>query len=159
MNHEFHDKHDINILSYEYIRGLVEGEGCFTFCPGYRKAIGKYKIPTFTIALHERDFSLLQKLKYTLGLKNKIYIHQPKSNDGYNRGPKAILMVRDFQQLKDIIIPLFYKKLNGYKNQQFMEWLERIGQNPDVSNRYKALYRIYKFGIYDQPKFMEKYKN
>lgn len=40
-----------------------------------------------------------------------------------------------------------------------MEWLEETGRNPDVSDRYKALYRIYKFGIYDQPKFLNKFND
>lgn len=163
MNQKFHNKQwqqETSLLSYDYIRGLIEGEGCFTFCQGYRKPNGsKYKIPTFCIGLHERDFELLKLMKDRLNLKSSIYIQSPYNKDGYNRGKRACLMVRDFHELKDIIIPLFYRKLKGNKGKQFTAWLEKIGQDQDVSNRYKALYRIYKFGIYDQPKFLDKYKN
>ena len=51
-----------NKLTYEYIRGLVEGEGCFSFCK-----IGKYhKIPAFTIDMNERDGELLHFVRDTM---------------------------------------------------------------------------------------------
>jgi hypothetical protein len=146
FNHETKDQK----LSYDYIRGLVDGEGCFSFHTGSRRANGrKYKIPTFVIAMNERDRNLIEKVKNTLGLKNKIYSHAPWLGDGYRRGPRAVLYVRDIEQLKNIIIPLFYKKLHGYKGRQFIEWLEKIGSDPDVSVGFKTLYRLYKIGIYD----------
>ncbi len=41
-------------LSYEYIRGLVEGEGCFTFYPTTKKKDGSYsKITAFVIGMHD----------------------------------------------------------------------------------------------------------
>lgn len=148
-------------LSYEYVRGLAEGEGCFTFYPGYKKVDGnKYKLPTFVIAMHERDSELILMVKNALGLRNKIYIRKPSMKDGYSRGNVAVLVVREFDQLKDIIIPFFYKKLKGYKGKQFIEWLEKIGSDPNISDRYKSLYRLYKWGMYDGlPKFTEKFKN
>ncbi len=148
-------------LSYEYIRGLIEGEGCFTFYPGGKRKNGsKYKIPTFVIAMNERDRELLLMIKRTLRLRNPIYTRQQSSKDGYKRGGVSVLVIREFDQLKNIIIPLFYKKLKGYKGIQFMEWLEKIGSDSDISDRFKSLYRLYKWGMYDKlPKFTEKFKD
>lgn len=117
-----------NPLSYEYVRGLVDGEGCFTFCTNTRRMpdgrVVKYKVPTFSISMHERDEYLLELVRDTLKLKNKIYNYELKNmGDGWKRGGKTILIVREFESLKDMIIPLFYKKLRGNKGIQFAEWL------------------------------------
>lgn len=164
MEQKFVDKQikqNLPTISYEYIRGLVEGEGCFTFYPGWKKKNGiKIKIPAFVIAMHERDLKLFLMIKNALGLRNRIYFRKPSIKDGYKRGNTVVLVVREFDQLKDIIIPFFYKKLKGYKGAQFMEWMEKIGTDPNISNRYKSLYRLYKWGIYDKlPKFTEKFKD
>lgn len=145
-------------LSYEYIRGLIEGEGCFTFHPGWTRSNGrKSRFPAFALSMHERDKELIEMVRNTLGLKNKVYIQNSYQKDGYKRGRKATLVVRDFEQLKNIIIPLFHKKLKGYKSKQFIFWLEKIGNDSDISDRYKSLHRIYKWGIYDEPKFINKF--
>ena len=102
-----------------------------------------------------------------MGLKNKLYCRIPRVNiqnaktgKKYLSERQAILVVRDFEQLRDIIIPFFYKKLAGYKGIQFMEWLGRIGTDPGISDRFKSLFRLYKLGVYDNdPKFTEKFKN
>ncbi|PIV31710.1 hypothetical protein COS33_01785 [Candidatus Wolfebacteria bacterium CG02_land_8_20_14_3_00_37_12] len=154
-------------ISNEYIRGLVEGEGSFTFSTTRKKVDGtRYKLPAFVISLHIRDKHLLQMIRDKLGLKSKIYykipmvnIQNAKTGVKYLSERQAILVVRDFQQLKDIIIPFFYKRLRGYKSVQFIEWLEKIGSDPNVSDRFKSLYRLYKWGMYDKlPKFTEKFK-
>lgn len=128
-------------LSPDYIRGLVEGEGCFTFCTIPQKnADGKrLRIPTFVIQMHEHDLELIQKLKDYWGLRNKIYICKAYTADGYNRNSTARLMVRDFLSLKNIIIPFFNEKLIGYKRIQFNEWLLKIKNDPDVYPKYKNL--------------------
>lgn len=157
-------------LSNEYIRGLVEGEGCFTFHTSRRKTNDgdkKYKLPAFVISLNIRDKDLLVAVRDKLELKSKIYYRVPRINiqnaqngNKYLSERQAILVVRDFKQLKDIIIPFFYKKLNGYKGEQFMVWLEKIGNDPDVSDRFKSLYRLYRWGMYDKlPKFTDKFKD
>ncbi len=154
-------------ISNEYIRGLVEGEGSFTFSTTRKRVDGtRYKLPAFVISLHIRDKYLLEMIRDKIGLKNKIYYRVPrvaiqnaKSGKKYLSERQAILVVRDFQQLKNNIIPFFYKKLYGHKGIQFMEWLEKIGSDPGVSDRFKSLYRLYKWGIYDKnPKFTEKFK-
>lgn len=155
------------LLSYEYIRGLIEGEGTFTFHSGWKRANGrKSKIPAFSISMHIRDKELITKIRDGMGLKSKIYFRAPRENitntktkKEYTSERQAILVVRDFIQLKDIIIPFFHRKLRGFKRKQFEEWLERIGSDPDISDKYKSLYRLYKWGMYDTyPKFIEKFR-
>lgn len=155
-------------ISNEYIRGLVEGEGSFTFHTTSKRADGtRYKLPAFVISLHTRDKYLLEMVRDKLGLKSKIYnrvprvnIQNAKTGVKYLSERQAILAVRDFEQLKDIIIPFFYKRLKGYKGKQFVEWLEKIGSDPGISDRFKSLYRLYKWGVYDKlPKFTEKFKD
>ncbi len=145
-------------LSYNYIRGLVEGEGTFTFCTttGWRGK--KAKVPAFQLRMHIRDKELIEAVRDFLGLKNKIYIYHYPGKDGAKRGPQVMLIVREFNNLKDIIIPLFYKKLIGHKNKQFMEWLEKIGSDPAIPDSFKSLYRLYKWGVYNEnPKFTQKF--
>jgi len=127
--------HDTQMMeiSNDYIRGLVEGGGSFTFSTTRKRVDGtRYKLPAFVISLHIRDKNLLQMIRDKLGLKSKIYYKVPgvniqnaKTGAKYLSARQAILIVRDFKQLKDIIIPFFYKKLKGYKGRQFMEWLEK----------------------------------
>lgn len=155
-------------ISNEYIRGLVEGEGSFTFSTTSKRADGtRYKLPMFAVSLHIRDKRLIEIIRDKIGLKNKIYYRTPriaiqnaKNGKKYLSERQAILIVRDFQQLKNNIIPFFYNKLKGYKGVQFTEWLEKIGSDNGVSDRFKALYRLYKWGMYDKfPKFTEKFKD
>lgn len=147
-------------LSFEYIRGFVEGEGCFTFSTtkNMKKLpngnIVRTKVPAFAIGIHERDEDLLCLIRDTLKLKNRVYNHKSFQGDGHKRARKAFLIVREFGQLKNIVVPLFYKKLRGNKGKQFEEWLEKIGNDPAVSENFKFIYKIYKAGFYDKnPRF------
>lgn len=128
-------------LSPDYIMGLVEGEGCFTFCtiPQKNSAGKRFKIPTFVIQMHERDQELIKKLRDYWGLKNKIYICKAYTADGFNRNGTARLMIRDFLSLKNIIIPFFSGRLIGYKGIQFNNWLLKIKADPDIYPKYQNL--------------------
>ena len=140
-------------LSNEYIRGLIEGEGCFTFCS---VAFGGNKklLPAFVLAMSSQDEDLIKKVRDSLGLRNKVYSYKARERkDGYKRQGMAMFLVRDVGQIKNIIVPLFYKKLNGYKAKQFELWMERIKSDPLVPESYKFIYRIYKSGFYDKGKF------
>jgi len=144
-------------LSYEYIRGLVEGEGCFTFCSQSLKrdykgrTVLRTKIPAFTLSMSQRDNELLGCVKETLGLRNKIYSYPPRIDKfSHNRKGMSLLIIRDVGQLKNVIVPLFYKKLNGNKAKQFENWLENIGLDPDVPKQYKLIHKLYKFGYFDR---------
>lgn len=142
-----------NRLSFDYIRGLVEAEGTFTFSTSYKY---RRKVPAFALKMHIRDKALLEKVRDTLGLKNKIYEYSYQRKDGSIRSPEAMLIVREIGRLKNIIVPLFYKKLKGYKGKQFEEWMEKIGRDPAIPENYKFIYTIYKAGFYDRnPKFMD----
>ncbi len=134
------------MISYDYIRGLVEGEGTFTFSTN---RAARRKIPAFAIKMHHRDKKLLEEIRNTLRLKNKIYIYNHQRNDGSVRAPQAMLIVRELDQLKDIIIPFFYKKLFGNKAKQFNEWIEKIWRDPDVPHSYKIIYKYHEWGRYD----------
>lgn len=140
-------------MSYDYIRGLTDGEGCFSFhtvnrVNKYGKKITK-RMPAFAISMNERDRILLEKVRRTLKLRKPLYSLKSFKGDGYNRGDYATLLVRNFGELKNIIVPLFYKKLIGYKALQFENWIERIGNDKSVMERYNLIYRIYKKGFYE----------
>jgi LAGLIDADG endonuclease len=140
-------------LTYEYIRGLVDGEGTFTFSTSHKL---NRKVPAFSIKMHVRDKQLLEMVRDTMGLRNKIYEYNHQGKDGANRGPQAMLIVREFGQLKNIIVPFFYKRLKGDKGRQFNEWLEKIGDDPEVPESYRFIYKIYKAGFYDKnPKYWD----
>lgn len=140
-------------LTNDYIRGLVDGEGCFTFYTGKIVRNGmteKIRIPAFAISMHERDKELIQAVRDHFGIKNAVYTFRPYLRDGCKRGSKATLVIREFGRLKNVIIPFFYKKLKGYKAKQFESWLERMGADPLVPESYKLLYRLHKSGYYDK---------
>lgn len=137
-------------ISYEYIRGLVDGEGCFTFYPAKVGSV-KYKIPAFVLAMSERDADLLRLVADKLGVKSKIYVYPPrKRRDGYKRQGMAVLIIRSIGQIKNVIVPLFYKKLHGYKGKQFEAWIEQMGNDEAVSNRFRLVHKLYKVGFYDK---------
>ncbi len=143
-------------LSNDYIRGLVDGEGCFTFYPHKTKKAGgiflNEKIPAFVIAMHARDRWLILETAEFLGVNSNIYIYKPYVKDGAKRGHSVKFIVRSAIELKEIIVPFFYKKLAGHKGKQFFEWLEKIGNDPEVPVRYKTIYDLYKSGFWDNEK-------
>jgi hypothetical protein len=134
-------------INADYIRGLAEGEGCFTFC----KTKSGY-LPTFSIGMHIRDQHLLIKVADYWGIDNEVYTYEAyKAKDGFKRGATARLLVRDLPSLKGVIIPFFYKKLIGNKSIQFEEWIERIGNDPQVPMRFKVIHELYHSGFWDKP--------
>ena len=163
----FHDKQLIKMeemiekepLSYEYIRGLIEVRGSFTFSTKTRRLsngeVKRSKIPAFIIKMHEKDEALLLRVRNTLDLPNKVYNYQQSTKDGYNRSRKTFLIVREIGSLKNIIIPLLYNRLIGYKRVQFDEWLEKIRSDSMVPENYDILYRLHENGYYaSNPRFL-----
>ena len=139
----------------DYIVWLINSHGYFGFTSS---GLYRNKTPTFQLKMIARNTKSLEQIRDYLGLRNKIYKYH-SGKDKSKREPQAILIVRDFQQLKDIIIPFFHKKLIGHKRAQFIKWIEEISKDPDISDRFKSLYRLYKWGMYDKlPKFTEKFK-
>ncbi len=141
-------------ISYEYIRGLVEGEGCFSFSPTNKKItlsngrIVKEQSPGFYLAMHERDKALIEAVRDSLDLLNNVYRRNPQSYQ-LGSGATSVLAVRSFESLKSIIIPLFYGKLHGHKAYQFYCWLENMGEE-DKSKPAHLLYFLYRTGFFDE---------
>jgi hypothetical protein len=144
-------------LTYDYIRGLIDRGGCFTFHTvpnGRGKETKKAKIPAFVLIMHDRDEALVRAIKDFLGIDKDLYHYGPRRKDGYNRGGTVRLSVRDLGTLKNVVIPLFYNNLIGHKGQQFEQWLNKMGTDPDVPEQYGLLYRLYKSKYFEQnPKF------
>jgi hypothetical protein len=139
-----------NELSYEYIRGLIEGEGCFSFSTIGYKGSTKLRIPAFILSMSKRDETLAYLIKEKLKIRNKIYEHKiPIRKDSYNRQPMITMIVRDIGQLKNIIVPLCYKKFHGNKGLQFEKWIGEIGSNPSVPKGYKFIHHLYEIGFYE----------
>jgi len=113
-------------LPFDYIRGLAEGEGTFTFSTRQKKlsndVVLKEKTPSFCI-MNERDEELLKSIRDTLGLKNRVYNcrHSAKS---IGKGRMVMLIVRDFPQIKTII-PFFMGSCMGIKENNFMSGWKR----------------------------------
>ncbi len=123
------------ILSNEFIAGLIVGEGSFFWTTNKRKD-KRIRIPVFSIGFHIRDFDLVVNIKYSLGLKDRVYEYY-HNNRHYVR-----FLVRDFEGLRKIIINI-YPYLAGYKKLQFIEWFKELGKE-DVPERYQSLYHIFK---------------
>lgn len=138
----------INTLNYEYIRGLACGYGCFTFCsagPKDKKVI----LPAFILSMGGENENLMRLVTDTLGLQNRVYKYPPRqAKNRKNKQSTAMLIVRDFGQLKNIIVPLFHKKLTGSKSRQFESWIEKMGKDPRIPQSYKFIYKLYKNGYY-----------
>lgn len=137
-------------ISYDYIRGLVDGEGCFTFC--WTQTFSKrVKLPAFSIGMTRRDADLLRSMRNKLKLKNSVYEYPPRiRKDGYKREGMAILIVRDFGQIKNIIVPLFYNKLIGNKAKQFEAWISKMETDPDVPENFSLISKLCRGGFYER---------
>ncbi|PIR97978.1 MAG: hypothetical protein COT89_01870 [Candidatus Colwellbacteria bacterium CG10_big_fil_rev_8_21_14_0_10_42_22] len=147
-------------ITKEYVLGIVESEGRFTFSTRTRKLANKTviqtRVPTFSINMHEDNRNLLELVKKQMGLENKIYIYKSKDKDGYNRAKKALLIVRGYGAIKNIVVPYFYGQLVGGKAIQFKQWIERMGDDPLVADGYGLICRLHKNGYYAKnPKFSD----
>ena len=141
-------------LTNDYIRGLIDGEGTFTFTTSRNYSGIKIKVPAFQLRMHIRDLDLVEGVRNHLGLKSNVYKYHHPGKDGANRGPYAMLIVREIGNLKNTVIPFFYNKLAGHKAVQFREWLENIRNDPMVPESYDILYRLHENGYYSKnPKF------
>ncbi|MBI2096704.1 MAG: LAGLIDADG family homing endonuclease [Candidatus Sungbacteria bacterium] len=110
-----HTKEEIkDLITDDYIRGLIEGEGCFG---NMRNAKGD-QIPAFVLKMHMRDKELIEAIRDYLGLPDRVYEYK------YRGRHFALLQVRDIGSLKNVIIPLFRGKLLGHKGLQLKAWLD-----------------------------------
>lgn len=132
-------------LTKDFIAGLIVGEGTFCFTTTGNKLFEETrKIPTFQLRMHVRDKKLVTAVRDMMNLKeNKIYEYT------HNNRHYAMLIIRNIGDIKNIIIPFFYKNLKGYKRKQFYQWLEDFNKL-EVAECYKFIYRLYKNGYYDK---------
>ncbi len=137
------------MLSKEFILGLIQAQGSFTFCSvPAETAAGtiKMKVPAFILSMTHADQELLVEVGGSLGLKNKVYAYPSKRAPG-----SAVLIVRDLGQLKNVIVPLLHRRLMGEKKAQFEEWLSGMGSDPDVPERFRIVPDLAKKGgFYDR---------
>lgn len=119
------------LLSYDFIAGLIVGEGTF-----YWTKYGKHKIPVFALRFHIRDFDLLVNVKYSLGITENIYEYT------HNRRHSAFLIIRNFHGLIKIIESI-YPKLTGHKKIQFINWFSMFKDN-ELEPRYQTIYHIFR---------------
>lgn len=132
-------------LTDDFIIGLVVGEGTFCFTTTGNRLLGNYKeIPTFQLRMHVRDKKLVTAVRDAMNLKeNKVYEYC------HNNRHYAMLIIRNTGDIKNVIIPFFYKRLKGYKRKQFGQWIEDFNRS-DVAEWYKLIYRLYKNGYYEK---------
>jgi len=132
-------------LTYDYIRGLINSQGCFTFHTVPNRLSGgmvkKVKIPAFILTTHDRDEDLMATIRRYLDIEKRPYRVSKNTSK---------LVIRDLGTLKNIIIPICYNGLIGYRKRQFEFWLDKMGTDPDVPEQYKLLYRLYKKNFFDK---------
>jgi len=102
-----------------------------------------------------RDRELIEGVRDYLGLKNRVYVYDHSGKDEWNRKPYASLVVRDIDGLKNKITPFFYNRLVGYKAIQFDDWLEVMGNDILVPERYNIIYRLHKNGYYTKNPYLD----
>lgn len=122
----YYSREDIrNRISDDYIRGLIEGEGCFG---NMRNPRGE-QIPAFMLKMHVRDKEMIEAIRDYLKLPDRVYeyLHQGRHF--------ALLQVRDIGSLKNVIIPLFRGKLLGHKGTQMEAWLKKYPYLQSLNQR------------------------
>jgi hypothetical protein len=108
-------------LSHDFIAGLIVGEGTF-----YWTKSGSGRVPAFAIRLHVRDKELITAVRDSLGLRERIYEYT------HNNRHYVMLIVRNIGSLKNVIIPIIYPRLAGYKRLQFLRWFREFF-SPDIA--------------------------
>ena len=121
-------------LSLDFIAVLIVGEGT---CYWTKIAYG-YKRPVFALRMHVRDFDLVANVRDSLGVtREKVYEYT------HNNRHYAFLIVRDIDDIKDIIIPSLWPRLTGYKKEQFKEWFHIFG-SADAHPQFRFIYDVFK---------------
>ena len=115
-------------LTDDYIRGLIEGEGHF----GADKRKNGEKVPEFVLKMHVRDKELIEAVRDYLLLNNRVYEYNHQGRHF------AMLIIRDIPTLKNKIVPLFKRKLLGFKGTQFEWWLKQFPYLNSLAYREKS---------------------
>ena len=88
-----------SVLEAQWVVGFTDGEGCFFvgINPHPEMTSGYQVLPEFTVVQHKRDIQILYALKNFFGC----------GVVRTNHADRMAYRVRDFKQLKEIIIPFF----------------------------------------------------
>lgn len=112
----FYEREEIaSMITDDYIRGLIEGEGCFGNMTNSRGE----QVPAFMLKMHVRDKELIEAIRDYLEIPDRVYEYKHQGRHF------ALLQIRGIGALKNKIIPLFKNKLLGYKGTQFKAWLNK----------------------------------
>lgn len=123
-------KEILEVLSGDYIAGLVDGEGCFAL--NFRQD-KKYKLKgqpeyfywkvQFAIVLRADDKPLLEKVRDTLDC-GSIYLSPPRRRQP---SPEVRYSVQNLEDLKEKIVPFFLNNpLHSKKHEDFVLWAEAV---------------------------------
>ena len=101
----------------EWITGFVDGEGCFHvgISRHPEMTVGFQVLPEFTVVQHQRDVQILHGLKkyFGCGVVRK------------NHEDRMAYRVRNLEQLRQIIVPFFFKSpLKTKKKHDFEKFCE-----------------------------------
>ena len=120
----------LEVLSGDYIAGLVDGEGCFAL--NFRRD-KKYKRKgqpeyfywkvLFAIVLRADDKPLLEKVRDTLDC-GSIYLSPPRTRQP---SPEVRYCVQNLKDLRGKIVPFFLNNpLHSKKREDFVLWAEAV---------------------------------
>lgn len=113
-NETFYSKEEIKErITDDYLRGLIEGEGHF----GIDTKVNGEKIPCFVLKMHVRDKELIEAVRDHLGVRNRVYEYTHQGRHF------AQLIIRDIPTLKFKTVPMFHRKVLGFKGTQIEWWL------------------------------------
>lgn len=137
-----------NKAKKEYVCGFLDGRARFLFYNN--KSGGKeVKIPTFLVSSEDRSMVILTK--NLLFIRNRVYEHPSKiGRDGYLRRYLAEIIIRDVGQLKNKVVPFFYGTQSKIKRSELHDWIQKIGSDPMVPERYKIISKLYSRGFYNK---------
>ncbi|PIT92895.1 MAG: hypothetical protein COU06_02825 [Candidatus Harrisonbacteria bacterium CG10_big_fil_rev_8_21_14_0_10_38_8] len=121
----------------EYVAGLVNCIGRFTFYTTYRKGV-KLKTPAFLVSIPASNKYILEVIVATLDLKERIYTHKNIQSDHVSREKRCILIIRKYGSLRKII-DFSYKYLLPEKILEMESWLAEIDTGTNVVDRFKTL--------------------
>lgn len=134
-----------NSLTWEWLLGFIEGEGCFTVSHT-KDSERHYLIPKFELFVSSDDRMIVENIRKFLGI-GKIYYKRPRQNLGYISKATVGLVVCKKKEL--IILRNLLKPLHWHTKKQydFLLWsscidiIEQVRQTTYEGKMEIARYR------------------